>query len=75
LKRRPRRSVEPLNDLLQDIAFHLWEGEHGAFLQAFAGLYFHADEKNRELLKPVWQELIEKFLVKKHVVVLKEAEV
>jgi len=64
--------VEPLNDLLQDIAVHLLEGEHGAFLQAFAGLYFHANEKNREILKPVWQELIEKYLLRNRGIVQEE---
>jgi len=64
--------VEPINDLLQDIALHIWEGEHGAFLQSFAGLYFHANEKNREFLRPVWQELIEEYLLRNHGVVQEE---
>ncbi len=64
--------MEPLNDLLQDIALHLLEGEHGAFLQAFAGLYFRANEEKKEILRPVWQELIEKYLVKNNGVIQEE---
>ncbi len=66
--------MKPINDLIQDIALHIWTGEHGAFLQDFAGLYFNADEKNREILKPVWQTFIEKYLLKNHGVI-QEAEI
>jgi len=61
--------VESINDVLQNIALHIWNGEHGAFLQSFADAYLLADEKNREILKPVWRVLIEENLLKKYGVV------
>ncbi len=64
--------MEPINDLLQDIALHIWEGEHGAFLQTFAGLYRDANEERKKILRPAWQEFIEKYLLKKNETVQKE---
>lgn len=64
--------MEPINDLLQDIALHIWEGEHGAFLQDFAGIYFHANEEQKKILRPAWQTFIEEYLVKNHGVVQEE---
>jgi len=66
--------VEPINELLQDIAVHIWEGEHGAFLQSFAGLYLLADEKKKKLLRPVWRTLIEENLLKKSEVAQKAVD-
>lgn len=58
--------MESINDVLQNIALHIWNGEHGAFLQSFADAYLLADEKNREILKPVWRVLIEENLLKRY---------
>ena len=58
--------MDPINEVLQGIALHVWNGEHGAFLQSFADAYLLADEKNREILKPVWRVLIEENLLKRY---------
>jgi len=46
---------------------HVYHGEHGSFLRTFADAFLLADEANRELLRPVWKKLIEKYLLDKKV--------
>jgi len=59
--------VESINEVLQGIAEHIFHGKHGTFLQIIAAAYLQADEANREILKPVFQTFIDKYLVKNEV--------
>lgn len=66
--------MESVNDVLRGIAFRVYHGDHGGFLSTFADAYLLADEENREIIKPVWEKLVKKYLLKNHGVVQEEGE-
>ena len=64
--------MESANDVLRGIALNVYHGKHGAFLRTFADAYILSDKEDREILKPVWKQLVDKYLLKKHEAVREE---
>ena len=56
----PTRINPPLS-ILDDIAMHIVESEHGIFLRKFADTWLKADPDNRALMKDAWIILIIKY--------------
>ena len=54
--------MESVDEVLHSIAVHVYQGDHGAFLSTFADAYLLADTENEKILRPVWKQLIDKYL-------------